>query len=197
MAFGALRLVLLVAVVLLGWTQSAHAHPGHGGHDFYDGFTHPLFGLDHLLAMVAVGLLAVRMGGRALWIMPASFLGCMLLGGLAAAWGMPLPGVEYGIMLSVLILGVLIAATKVVPLPVGAVLVGLFAACHGHAHAAEMASGGSLNQYATGFLLATALLHASGIGVGLLAARLLDTKAVRFAGGAIAGAGALLLAGWL
>jgi len=197
MALNARRWGWLASLLVIGWAQTAHAHPGHGGHDFYDGFTHPLFGLDHLLAMVAVGLLAVRMGGRALWIMPAAFLGSMLLGGLAAAWGMPLPGVEHGIVLSVLVLGILIAATKVVPLTVGAVLVGLFAACHGHAHAAEMASGGSLNQYAAGFLIATALLHATGIGAGLLAAKLLDTQAVRFTGGAIAAAGALLFMGWL
>lgn len=197
MASGGLRLLIVAVLVVLGSAGTAQAHPGHGGHDFYDGFTHPLFGLDHLLAMVAVGLLSVRMGGRALWVMPAAFLGSMLVGGLAAAWGMPLPGVEQGILLSVLVLGLLIAATKVVPLPVGAVLVGLFAACHGHAHAAEMASGGSLNQYAAGFLMATAILHATGIGVGLLAARLLDARAVRFTGGAIAGAGALLLMGWL
>ncbi len=184
------------------WATPAFAHPGHGGHELVDGWMHPFTGADHLLAMVAVGLLAVRMGGRALWIMPATFLGGMLVGGLLASAGVSIPGgqfgiVEYGISASALVLGLLIAATGVIPLKYGAMLVTLFALCHGHAHAAEMTTGGSLPIYAAGFLLATTLLHASGIVLGMAMAHWLDNRAVRLAGGLISIAGLMLLCGWI
>jgi len=180
----------------------ALAHPGDPGHEFVDGLEHPVFGLDHLLAMVAVGLLAVRIGGRALWAMPAAFLGSMLLGGLSATAGLQLPGVEYGILASVLVLGMLIAATRAAPLSVGAGLVALFAFFHGYAHAAEMVSGGSLGAYAGGFLLSTALLNAVGVLAGLALSRvsvgrLTGGWSLRIAGGAITAAGLLLMFGAL
>lgn len=189
--------VALCLCVVSMLVSPAWAHPGHAGHEFVDGWMHPLAGLDHLLAMVAVGLLAVRLGGAALWAMPVAFLGAMLAGGVAAAAGMILPGVEYGIMASVLVLGLLVAATRIAPLAVGAALVALFAFFHGYAHAAEMVSGGSLGTYALGFLLATAMLHASGIVVGLLVCRLMSVGTLRIAGGAICAAGALMFAGLL
>ena len=114
----------------------------------------------------------------------------MLAGGLLAKIGVRLPGVEYGIMTSVLVLGLLVAATGVIPLKYGAALVALFAAFHGHAHAVEMVQGGSMAAYAVGFLLATAVLHAGGVAGGLILARLLDSRAapiggrIDFAGGA-------------
>lgn len=180
----------------------ALAHPGAPGHEFVDGLEHPIFGLDHLLAMVAVGLLAVRIGGRALWAMPAAFLASMLAGGLAASAGLQLPGVEYGILASVLVLGVLIAATRIAPLPVAAGLVALFAFFHGYAHAAEMVNGGSLGAYAGGFLLTTALLTAIGVAAGLALSRahvgrLSHGVLLRIAGGLITAAGALLVIGAL
>lgn len=195
------RHVLALPVVgllfLLAMAQPALAHPGHAGHEFVDGWWHPLLGADHLLAMVAVGLLAVRLGGPGLWLMPASFLASMLAGGLLASVGVPLPGIEWGIMASVLVLGLLVAATRAVPLWIGALLVGLFAAFHGYAHAAEMVAGGSLGSYAAGFLLATATLHASGIAVGMLMARQINISAVRWSGAAIAAASLLILFGVL
>lgn len=194
----ALALPALTLLLVCMSVQPALANPNTtGGWAFADGWWHPLVGLDHLLAMVAVGLLAVRIGGRALWLMPCSFLGCMMLGGLAASWGMPLPGVEWGILASVLVLGLLIAATSVVSMPLGAGLVGLFAAFHGHAHAEEMVAGGSFGAYAAGFLLSTALLHLSGVGVGVLLARNANVTALRAAGGAITAASLLLILGIL
>lgn len=190
-------LPLVAAGIALGTTQTAWAHPGHAGHEFVDGWMHPLVGLDHLLAMVAVGLLAARMGGRALWLMPTTFLASMLAGGVLASLGVPLPGVEYLIMTSVLVLGLLIAATNVIPLAVGAALVALFAAFHGHAHAAEMVDGGAFGPYAAGFLLATALLHVIGIAGGVALARWIDVRALRLTGGAITAASALLILGVL
>lgn len=184
---------VLLALALIAIPRLAEAHPGHPGHQFNDGLMHPLTGLDHLLAMVAVGLLAVRIGGRGLWLMPAAFLGSMLAGGLAATLGLPLPGVEYGIMASVLVLGLLVAWTRVAPLGVGAALVAVFAFFHGHAHAAEMVSGGSLAPYAAGFLLSTALLHAAGIGCGMALGKWVSIRTVQVAGAAISAAGLLML----
>lgn len=174
----------------------AAAHPGHGA-DFHSGWMHPFMGLDHLLAMVAVGLLAVRIGGRGLWILPAAFLGSMVLGGMAATAGLALPAVEIGIMTSVLVLGVLLAVARVSPLWLSAGLVTLFAFFHGHAHATEMVASGSLAPVASGFLLATAVLHAGGILIGMALASWQRTEAVRFVGGAIAAAGLMMLVGWI
>jgi urease accessory protein len=182
-------------LLLLSLATPALAHPGHGGHEFKDGWQHPLTGVDHLLAMVAVGLLAVRIGGKAIWLMPAAFMVSMLLGGVAAECGVPLPGVEYGIMASVLVLGLLIAATSVVPLSAGVLLVALFAVFHGHAHATEMVQGSSMAAYAAGFLLATALLHITGVAGGLALSRWLNACAIRAVGGMISAMGVLLFCG--
>jgi urease accessory protein len=187
-------LVWTTIALSLAHTSSVFAHPGHLG-DFQAGWQHPLLGLDHLLAMIAVGLLAVRSGGRSLWLMPAAFLGSMLLGGMAAAAGLPLPGVEVGVIASVLVLGWLIATTRVAPRQVAVALVMLFAFFHGHAHASEMLANGSLAPFAAGFLLSTALLHTAGIAVGMIIQKLHRPEAFRLAGGAIVAAGLLLVAG--
>jgi urease accessory protein len=187
---------IFVAVAAFFSPSMAAAHPGHGA-DFHSGWMHPFMGIDHLLAMVAVGLLAVRIGGRGWWVLPAVFLGSMFVGGVAATTGFNLPGVEIAIMTSVLVLGVLLAAARVVPLWLGVGLVALFAFFHGHAHATEMVANGSLAPVAGGFLLATAVLHASGILAGMALAAWHRTEAVRFVGGAIAAAGAMMLVGWI
>lgn len=190
------RKLLLPAIamtVVLCSAQSAWAHPNGTSGNFAAGFTHPFFGLDHLLAMVAVGLLAVRVGGHGLWMMPVTFLGSMLLGGLVAAAGIELPGVETGILLSVLVLGALVYLAKALPWGAAGALVGIFAMFHGHAHAEEMLAGGSFALYAVGFLLATALLHVSGILAGMAISRWLDMRAVRYCGAAIAAASLLLM----
>jgi urease accessory protein len=188
------RNAFFAMAIMFAMATPAFAHPGHGGHEFADGWAHPFGGLDHLLAMTAVGLLAVRMGGKALWVMPCAFMASMLIGGLVAELGVPLPGVEYGIMASVLAFGLMIAATSAIPLKYGAVLVGLFAVCHGHAHATEMV-GNSMAAYVVGFLLATAVLHVGGILAGVALGRWLHPGAVRVAGGVISACGLLMVCG--
>lgn len=158
---------------------SLAAHPGHGEHSgaaFLTGLAHPVFGLDHLLAMAAVGLWAAQRGGRDLWLAPGSFLVCITLGGLAGFAGWRIPGVDLWIAVSMLAFGALIAAA--VRLPAAAVIAvfGGFAGFHGLAHAAEFAGpagGRGALEYATGFLLATAALH----GIGIAAARALAGSA--------------------
>lgn len=188
-------LAAATAFTTLAIATPAFAHPGHAGHhEFIDGWAHPFSGIDHLLAMVAVGLLAVRIGGKAIWIMPLTFILAMLAGGGLAELGVPMPGVEWWISSSVLALGVMVAATEFIPLKYGAALVALFALFHGHAHATEM-TGTSIAAYALGFVLATAVLHACGIGVGLAVQRWRwgRSMVMRIAGGAIGACGLLLL----
>ena len=187
-------LAAATALTTLAIATPAFAHPGHGGHEFVDGWAHPFSGTDHLLAMVAVGLLAVRIGGKAIWIMPPTFILAMLAGGGLAGLGVPMPGVEWWISSSVLALGVMVAATEVIPLKYGTTLVALFALFHGHAHATEMA-GTSIAAYAIGFVLATVVLHASGIVFGLALRRSGRPVAMRVAGGVIGACGLLLLCG--
>ena len=187
-----LTLAAFIAPVL------AHAHPGHeGGHDlewdFGSGFAHPLLGWDHLAAMLAVGIWAAQLGGRARWLVPAAFVTVMALGAALGRSGVMIPGVEQTIAASVLILGLLIAAAVKLPVGAGMAIVGLFAAFHGFAHGAEMpATAGTLG-YGAGFVLATALIHAAGVGLGALAARRSE-KVARFAGWAIAACGVALFA---
>jgi urease accessory protein len=158
---------------------------------------HPLGGLDHLLAMVAVGLYAALLGGRALWLVPATFVGVMALGGALGAAGYPLPHVETGIALSVIVLGLAVALRANLPTLAAMALAGLFAIFHGHAHGAEMPADAAAVSYSAGFMLATALLHGAGIAIGLAAGRLAErgSRAIRLAGGAVALAGVVILAG--
>jgi urease accessory protein len=173
-----------------------HAHPGAGPvHGFDHGFVHPIGGLDHVVAMLAVGLWAVQLGGRARWIIPATFAGVMTLGGIAGMQGIEFGFVEQGVLASVLVLGVFIAAAWRMPLGASAVLVGLFALCHGLAHGIEMPAGSSGLAYALGFGSATVLLHAAGIGLGLLMRRLARPLWVRAAGALCALAGLMLIVG--
>ncbi|MCS6813445.1 MAG: HupE/UreJ family protein [Cyanobacteria bacterium] len=182
------------AALLLGTTAItvllptiAQAHTGQGAASgFWHGVTHPIGGLDHILAMVAVGIWASQIGGKALWIVPLSFVGVMALSGIAGMAGVPLPLVEQGIVLSVLVLGVLIAATAKFPLPVSAAIVGLLAIFHGYAHGAEMPDNTTGLLYGLGFVISTALLHAIGIGAGWLVQRFTKEQVIRYVGGAIA-----------
>ncbi|MFC3225857.1 HupE/UreJ family protein [Marinibaculum pumilum] len=202
------RLALSSAIgasVLLAPALAA-AHTGHAAAagayatGFFSGFLHPLGGLDHLLAMVAVGLFAAILGGRALWLVPAAFLGTMVAGGLLALAGITLPFVELGIALSVLVLG-LALAFRIRLATLGAMaLVGFFALFHGHAHGAEMPAAASSLAYVGGFLLATALLHGAGMLVGGLAGLGVSRHVVhahRVGGTAIAVLGAFMLAGMI
>lgn len=186
------RSALLAAALSLVFVDFASAHPGHGGHGLESGFVHPLTGLDHLLAMIAVGLWASQIGRRALWAVPLSFVGCMSLGGIAEFAGISIPLVEPGILASLFVFGLLIAIGFQWPTWAAATIAGLFAICHGAAHASEMAAGESAIVYSIGFVLATSLLHLAGIGLGLLASRSFTPIAVRSLGGAVIAAAFLV-----
>jgi urease accessory protein len=188
--FTASRLALASAG--LAFAGAAQAHPGHADGAFA-GLAHPFMGLDHLLAMVAVGIWAAQQGGRAKWLVPSCFVTVMALGGALGMAGMSLPMMESGIATSVLLLGLLIAFSVRLPAAAGAALVGLFAVFHGYAHGAEMPALASPWQYGVGFVIATALLHVLGLGVG--AGMKNHGWSVRLAGAAVAACGAWMMAG--
>lgn len=176
----------------------AHLNPVEHG-SIAAGFSHPLFGTDHILAMVAVGLWAALLAGsgrRALWLVPSAFVGTMLAGFAAAMAGAPLPFVEPVILASVVAIGLMAAVAVSVPTMAAMAMVGVFALFHGHAHGGELGEAGAW-PFALGFALATALLHAAGIvlglGVGRVAGRDLGRTATR-AAGALTAAGGLWLA---
>jgi urease accessory protein len=154
---------------------------------------HPLSGLDHICAMLAVGLWAAQMGGRSIWAVPLTFVGVMALGGFLGMMGAQLPLFEVGILISVLTLGVLVAASIQLPLAASVIIVGLFATFHGHAHGAEMPETAAGLAYAASFIIATALLHAFGIGLGVATQKLARPETARFAGIAIVLCGGYLL----
>ncbi len=162
----------LLALAVAMTPGLAAAHTGLGAHGLFDGVLHPFVGADHVLAMVSVGLWAATLGGRAIWAVPAAFVSMMALGAALAMGGVALPGIEGMIGLSIIALGLMLAFSVRVPVLAAAALVGLFAVFHGAAHGAEMPAGASGLGYATGFLTATAVLHAAGIGLGLALARL-------------------------
>jgi len=188
----ALRAALAVAAIAAS-TASALAHTGiEHSFSFAAGVKHPLTGLDHLLAMVAVGLWAGLNGGRALWAWPVAFVGVMLAGGALGMAGVPVPFVESGILASVIILGLLVLAAARLPVAAGAALIAVFALLHGHAHGAELPDGAPALAYAAGFAIATALLHALGLGVAHLARSEGGRMAVRGAGALVAAIGIAL-----
>src|SRR5262245_3379376 len=161
------RTALRIAAVSLALLPTvAFAHPGHQGAGLVDGFLHPLGGIDHIIAMVAVGLLAARLGGRALWLVPASFVAAMAAAGLAAGAGVALPYVETGIAVSVVVLGATAVLGMAMPVAVAMGLVGFFAIFHGYAHGAEIPETVSGLAYGAGFVAATSMLHGLGIGLG-------------------------------
>ena len=190
-----LRSIALLAALCAPTLAQAHVGVG-ATSGLAAGAAHPLGGLDHLLAMVAVGLLGALLGGRAAWLVPASFLGMMAVGGAVGAAGLALPFVEAGIALSVVVLGLAVALGASLPLAAACALAGAFAVFHGHAHGAEMPETASGLAYGLGFLAATALLHLAGVGFGLLLGRAGDARlAGRIVGGGVAAAGLALLAG--
>lgn len=188
-----LRSAPAVAIgMLLPSLAYAHADIGETS-GFLHGLAHPASGLDHLCAMLAVGLWAAQTGGRTIWVVPLTFIGVMTLGGALPALGISLPFVEQGIVLSVLLLGVLIAASVHLPLWLGCAMVGLFALWHGHAHGMEMPAWASGIPYALGFVLTTMSLHAAGITFGLGMRR----HSARNQLARLAGSGIALCGAWL
>lgn len=185
-----------VQIALLVFPSQAFAHSGEGGAGgFSQGFFHPLFGPDHVVAMVAVGLWGVFLGARAIWVLPIVFPLVMALGGVLGILQVPLPGVETGIALSAVVLGLCVALALRPPLWAAAVIVGAFAVFHGHAHGAEMPEAADVASYAIGFVVATGLLHLCGIAFGFLTRWPVGALAVRMAGGLIALAGGAFLMG--
>jgi urease accessory protein len=159
-----IRWFALVALLL---PTAAFAHPGHGETGLLAGLQHPLTGIDHVTAMIAVGLWAAMKGGRALWVWPVSFVGVMLAGGVLGMAHVPLPFVETGILSSVIVLGLLVATAADLPVWFGAILIGGFALFHGYAHGSEVPEAASGVSYLLGFALATAALHGAGIAAAL------------------------------
>ena len=192
-------ITLLLASTLLG--PGAEAHTGVGtAAGLSHGFLHPVGGLDHILAMVGVGLLGFVIGGRARWLLPLSFIAMMAVGGALGVAGVGLPFVETGIALSVVVIGAAVAFGAKLPLALAAALAGGFAVFHGHAHGAEMPLAASGLAYGLGFMAATALLHAVGLGAGVALQQLLESasgRASRLAGGVLSLSGLAILTGVL
>lgn len=189
-----MKFVKTAVLLSVAVQSSLFAHTGVGtGTGFSAGFMHPLGGLDHILAMVAVGLWAVQIGGRALWAVPTAFVAMMLVGGALGIYGIGVPFIEAGILASVIVLGGLVAAGIKTSTAVGMAVAGIFAIFHGHAHGAEMPASAAGLMYMAGFALSTALLHLAGIAAGMGLGRISVERTLRMGGGAIA-AGGLLLA---
>ena len=191
------RTIACAAVMGLALAAPAFAHPGVGahGHGFAAGFLHPLMGLDHMLAMLGVGVWAAQLGKRATWLVPAAFVAVMIAGAGLALAGAPLPMVEVGVAGSVLVIGALIAFGTRMPVGLAMGLVGLFALFHGHAHGTELPGFAHPAAYGAGFVAATALLHVAGVGIALAVRKHAAELPFRVAGAAMAVVGGSMLLG--
>ncbi|EAQ13700.1 urease accessory protein [Maritimibacter alkaliphilus HTCC2654] len=187
-SFAAALPLMLVASV-----AAAHTDSDVGG--FISGFTHPILGWDHVIAMVAVGLWGAFLGKPAIYILPVVFPLVMAVGGALGVIGVPIPAVEAGIALSGVVLGLLIAFAVRAPLWVAGVIVGVFAIFHGHAHGTELPDAANPFAYGIGFVIGTGLLHLGGIALGLLVGSAAGRIVVRAAGALIAAVGAAFLFG--
>ncbi|MBZ9796412.1 HupE/UreJ family protein [Mesorhizobium sp. ES1-4] len=186
--------VAATATALTAGSTMAQAHiiqSGTGG--FGSGFEHPLTGLDHFLAMFAVGLWGAQIGGRSIWTLPVAFPLIMVAGGIAGIAGVPLPGVEIGIALSIVALGLAIACAWRPAEWVALLMIAVFAICHGYAHGAELPNAADPADYAIGFVIATGLIHLLGIGFGLLLGKAFGGRLSQPLGGLIAAGGVYFL----
>ena len=186
------RALAALVVLLAAQTAFAHVQSGEAG-GFVTGFRHPISGVDHVLAMVAVGLWGAQLGAPAIWVLPVAFPMVMAFGGMLALLGVPLPGIEYGIAASALLLGAAVMLEARPPLVVAAALVGVFAIFHGHAHGTELPPGQSALLYSMGFVIATGCLHAAGIGIGTVHRWTWGRRLLRVAGAAVAAGGAFFM----
>lgn len=185
---------LLLAALLVPAVAQAHTEVGAIG-GFISGVLHPMTGPDHIAAMVAVGIWGAFLGAPAMWLLPVVFPLVMACGGALGVLGVALPGVEVAIALSAVMLGAMVVLAARPPLWVAASMVGFFAIFHGHAHGTELPEAASAVTYAVGFVLATGLLHAAGISVGLLMRWPWGRVAARACGGVIAATGFAFLFG--
>ena len=189
----ALGAAVMAALVLAG-PASAHVGVGNIG-GLQAGLLHPITGLDHVVAMVAVGLWGGILGRPAIWLLPVAFPLMMAVAGAAAVAGVPLPGVEVGIALSGIVLGTMVLTAARPPLWFAVTIVAVFAAFHGHAHGAELPGAANPAFYALGFVVATGVLHLIGVGIGMIWQWRVGQVVVRALGAAIALAGAAFLTG--
>lgn len=183
---GATFMAFIAASAFLSGAGLAEAHitqDGAGG--FLHGFEHPLSGLDHLMAMFCVGLWGAQMGGRSVWGLPIAFPLIMVVGGLMGIAGLPLPVVESGIALSIVVLGAAIAFVWRPPEWVALAIIGVFAIFHGYAHGAELPAASDPADFAIGFVIATGLIHLFGVAVGLAFQRVREGQLSRALGGLI------------
>jgi urease accessory protein len=180
------RLGLLL--LLFATPASAHVLQGQAG-GFLSGARHPVSGLDHVLAMISVGLWGAQLGAPAVWLLPVTFPMVMAFGGFVGLLGIPLPGVESGIALSALLLGLMVAGEARPPLWLAAALVGVFAVFHGNAHGTELPPGQSGLLYSIGFVIVTGCLHGVGIGISLVHRWESGRIALRVAGAVVSAAG--------
>lgn len=186
------RAFVAVALAVLAYPALAHVEAGQAA-GFLAGFVHPVSGLDHVLAMVAVGLWGAQLGLPAIWVLPVTFPIVMALGGLLGLIGVALPGVQIGIAASAMLLGAAVMTERRLPLYTAAALVGLFAVFHGHAHGTELPPGQSGLLYSLGFVVATGCLHAVGIAIGAMHRWPAGRVALRVAGGGVGLAGVFFL----
>jgi len=189
--------VLVIGAVVFFAPASASAHLEGGGAfgGFRSGFTHPIIGLDHLLAMVAVGVWGAQMGGRNVWTLPVTFPLIMAAGGILGMSGFALPHVELGIALSVFFLGLAIGFAWRAPEWAALLLIAVFAVFHGYAHGVELPWAVDPASYSIGFVIATGVIHVAGIGIGLLLGRPWKGQLSQSLGGAIAATGLYFAAG--
>lgn len=186
----------VLGLFLLCCAAAAHAHSEEGvAGGLVSGFLHPLSGVDHLLAMVAVGIWGATLGRPLVWALPVAFPMLMVVGGVMGISGVPLPYVEVGIAVSVVVLGLSIAAAWRAPVAVAVAIVAMFGVFHGYAHGVELPKTSSPAAYAAGFVISTGLLHLTGIAIGLLKTLPRGTQVLRASGGLIAAAGVWILVG--
>ncbi|MBL8675279.1 MAG: HupE/UreJ family protein [Rhodospirillales bacterium] len=193
-----IRIAPLAALLLAASAGAAHAHVGDHGLSLAAGFEHPMTGLDHVLAMVGIGVWAAQRGvadRRAVWTIPAAFVAMMLAGAVAGWTGLRLPMIEAGIVGSVVLLGLLLLSAPRLPSWAPVATAAVFAVFHGYAHGAEIPAGGALAGYAAGFVAATIVLHAAGIGIGSALIRAAGALGPRGFGGALVLGGAAIAVG--
>jgi urease accessory protein len=186
--------LLTLLLVLVAVPAFAHEQSGQAA-GFLTGLKHPVSGLDHVLAMIAVGLWGAQLGSPAIWVLPVVFPMVMAFGGFLGLLGVPLPGTEVGIALSAILLGLMVALEAKLPVWVAASLVGFFGVFHGYAHGTELPVGGNALLYSVGFVIATGCLHAVGIGIGVVHRWSAGRIALRVAGALVALAGLYFLWG--
>ena len=186
--------MLAVAMLAALWAHSASGHVLQSeAYGFVTGFLHPISGADHVLAMVAVGLWGAQLGAPAIWVLPVAFPLVMAMGGMLGFLGVPIPGVEYGIAASAIVLGTAVAFEVRPSLVIAALVVGCFAIFHGYAHGTELPPGQSALLFSMGFVIATGCLHMVGIGIGTVHRRTWGRRLLRVAGTVVAAGGVFFM----